>query len=163
MRFLPPAELRTIDDRALDALLEAGECVVAAGEGELRGQSAVALLRADYVALARNATLHLDSADAVRAAVARGATAVDGVVRANDALQAALCDELFDGDATAWFGQWLGTRDRAALDAAAVLIRSTGGDAKERDVFAKLFATGRPQQGLREFLSRNRTGRGREL
>lgn len=155
MRFLSPTALRSIDQGALDALLDREECVVAAADGEVRGLAAAALLRADYAVLARDATIELDS-DAARAAAEwRGASVADGVISAPAALTQALCDEIIEGDPHTWFTQWLGSRHPDALDAAALLLRQRGGDAKEREVFADLFARGVPQAGLRAFLSRN--------
>lgn len=156
MRFLSPLELRALDERAADALLEGEECVVAAAEEEPQGTTLVAFLRADYAALAQNAVIHLDSPAAGAAAEARGASVPEGRLAATEALALGVCDEIFDGDAQKWFERWLGSRDPAALDAAALLIRDRGGDAKEREVFARLFATGVPQRGLRAFLARKR-------
>ena len=47
MRFVSPQELRALDARAVDALLDREECVVAAAAGEVRDLAVVALLRAD--------------------------------------------------------------------------------------------------------------------
>ena len=47
-------------------------------------------------------------------------------------------------------------RSRVALEAAARLIASRGGDALERATFAWLFATGIPQEGLAAFLEKRR-------
>lgn len=154
MQFLSPAALRAIEDRALEALLRRDDCLVAAGEGEIRGLASVALLSADYAVLVRGATLRLDSPAALAAAESRGACAPAAVISPDDALANALCDEVIDEDAHAWFTRWLGTRSADALDAAAILIRGNGGDAKERAVFANLFARGIPQAGLRAFLTR---------
>jgi hypothetical protein len=41
-----------------------------------------------------------------------------------------------------------------ALDSAAMLIDRRGGDALERAEFARLFATGTPQEGLTAFLEK---------
>ena len=154
MRFLAPAALRSIDQNALDAMCAREECVVAAAEGETRGLAAVALLHADYAVLTRDATIELDSPAARAAAGARGANVTDGRIPATEAFARALCDEVIEGEPREWFATWLGRRDTAALDAAALLIRTAGGDELEREVFAHLFASGRPQEGLRAFLSR---------
>jgi enoyl-CoA hydratase/carnithine racemase len=65
-----------------------------------------------------------------------------------------LADEIIDGDD--WFERWMSHRSAAALDAAAMLIRSRGGDALERAEFARLFATGEPAEGLAAFLAKRR-------
>ena len=44
------------------------------------------------------------------------------------------------------------SRSAAALDSAASLIRRRGGDVLERAEFARLFATGEPQEGLGKWL-----------
>jgi hypothetical protein len=53
-----------------------------------------------------------------------------------------------------WFAGWIGGRSTIALDAAAALIRGWGGDVSERFEFARLFATGQPQEGLAAFLEK---------
>ncbi|HVR41515.1 MAG TPA: hypothetical protein VMU84_20640 [Thermoanaerobaculia bacterium] len=50
--------------------------------------------------------------------------------------------------------EWIGTRSVRALETAATLLRKNGGDALERAEFARLFATGEPQRGLRAFLEK---------
>lgn len=49
---------------------------------------------------------------------------------------------------------WLGARSTLALASAASLIARRGGDALERAEFARLFAAGEPQEGLRAFLEK---------
>jgi hypothetical protein len=61
-----------------------------------------------------------------------------------------LCDEVGKGEA------WLGVRSTEALDAAAMMIARRGGDVLERAEFARLFATGTPQEGLAAFLEKRR-------
>ncbi|SRR5258706_14200059 len=51
-------------------------------------------------------------------------------------------------------GAWLGARSRLALEAGASLIAHRGGDPLERAEFARLFAAGEPQEGLRAFLEK---------
>jgi enoyl-CoA hydratase/carnithine racemase len=51
---------------------------------------------------------------------------------------------------------WLGNRSELALQSAAELVRLRAGDAAERAEFARLFAVGEPQEGLRAFLARRR-------
>lgn len=51
-------------------------------------------------------------------------------------------------------GEWPAGRSEVALDAAARLIRGRGGDALEVHEFARLFAAGLPQEGLRAFLEK---------
>lgn len=148
MRFLRPADLRGLDARGLEELLECRACIVAAGSGELHGHAAAALLFADYGALHRGGRIHLDSPAAWAGAVWRlGA-------RALIATSEELCDEIIDGDA--WFDGWMQHRSAAALDAAAMLIRGRGGDPLERAEFARLFAAGDPAEGLAAFLGKRR-------
>src|SRR5580765_5595939 len=51
---------------------------------------------------------------------------------------------------------WLGARSLLALQSGASLIARRGGDPLERAEFARLFATGQPQEGLRAFLEKRR-------
>lgn len=161
MRFLAPAELHTIDSAALEELLGRSEMIVAAGADEVRGLAAATLLFADYAVLDASATLHLDTAETWAGAswrIGRGAlllhvenqtsfTAADAHIRG-------LCDEVIEGDAQSWLDRWMQGRSPIALDSAAALIRHRGGDPLERAEFARLFAIGEPQQGLRAFLTR---------
>jgi hypothetical protein len=135
----------------LDAVVTATEMVVVTGEGELSGRAAAALLLADWGVLLDGGTLLLDSAEAWAGAVwrlGRGAYALHLAQRtrftAAEAVEEGLCDSV-----TAFE---LGGRSAVALDSAAGLIRSRGGDALERAEFARLFAAGIPQQGLTAFL-----------
>jgi enoyl-CoA hydratase/carnithine racemase len=51
---------------------------------------------------------------------------------------------------------WLGARSLLALESGASLIARRGGDPLERAEFARLFAIGEPQEGLRAFLEKRR-------
>jgi hypothetical protein len=164
MFFLGAAELRAVDAPALDDLLARTELVVAAGAGEVRGLAAAALLFADYAVLDTGATLLVNAPDAWAAAVwrlGRGALRLHveqrGAMSAKDAKAIGLCDEVINVDAQAWLDRWLQGRSTLALDSAAALIHRRGGDVLERAEFARLFAIGEPQRGLRAFLDRGRT------
>lgn len=142
MRFVTAAELRAVDGRALDDLLATPELVVAFGEGELRGLAAAALLFADYAVLKAGASLTIDRPEAWAAALWRGSP------------WSPQPDEVTDQHEDAWKANWLKGRSVLALDTAAALIRSRGGDRLERAEFAGLFATGEPQTGLGAFLAK---------
>ena len=164
MFFLAGAELRAVDDRALEELLARAEMTVVAGAEEIRGLAAAALLFADYAVLDAGATLHIDVAEAWAAAAWRlghGALRLHIDQRttfsAADAKNAGLCDEVIEGDAQEWLQDWMEGRSAVALDSAAMLIRARGGDALERTEFARLFAIGEPQRGLAAFLNRRST------
>ena len=153
MYFLAPTELRAIDAGA--------GLVVAAGAGEVRGLAAAALLSADYAVLDVHATLHIDAPKTWEAVTRRLGRKALGLhidqrttLTAKDAKSEGLCDELIEGDAREWLDRWMQGRSELALDSAAMLIRSRGGDALERAEFARLFAIGEPQRGLRAFLGR---------
>jgi enoyl-CoA hydratase/carnithine racemase len=161
MFFLAAAALRAVDDLALEALLARTDLVVAAGAGEVRGLPAAALLFADYAVLDRDATLHLDAPECWAAAarrLGRGALRLHidrrTAFTAPEAVELGLCDEVIEGDARVWLDRWMQGRSVLALDSAAMLIRSHGGDPLERAEFARLFAIGEPQQGMRAFLGR---------
>jgi hypothetical protein len=145
MRFLAAGDLAGVD---LDELLAARELVVAFGEGELRGPAAAALLLADYAVLRRTATLTIDTPEGWAGVVWRAGR------RAVLAEPGDLVDEITDEESDPWRANWLRGRSVLALDTAAVLIRSRGGDVLERAAFAGLFATGEPQTGLGAFLAK---------
>jgi len=146
MHVLRSAELRAIDARGFDALLERRDFVLAIGGGDLHGFAAAAFLFADYAALQRGGAVHLDSPQAWAGAVWRAGRRAW--------LQEELADEIIDGEE--WFDGWMRHRSASALDSAAMLIRSRGGDALERAEFARLFATGEPAEGLGAFLGKRK-------
>ena len=148
MHFLGAAALRDAGARTLEDLVERRELVVAFGEGELRGLAAAALLLSDYAVLRRGSTLAVDTPEGWAGAVWRAGR------RALVAEAAELVDEVTGDDEESWLANWLKGRSVLALDTAAVLIRSRGGDALERAEFARLFAIGEPQTGLGAFLAK---------
>lgn len=153
MHFLTGAGLRGVDGRALDALLDRSELVVAFGEGELSGLPAAAMLFADYAVLRRGVSLVIDTPEGWAGAAWRlGRGALRWHLRGGSTDE--LVDEVTDHDAESWLGNWTRNRSVLALDSAAVLIRSRGGDRLERAEFARLFAIGEPQQGLGAFLAK---------
>lgn len=166
MRVLGPAAIAAADTALLDDIAGARELVVAAGSGDLTGTASAALLLADFAILAETATLELATAETWAAAVSRiGRKALRlqlmGTTRlsAAEAADAGLVDSLVpaERDSLEWISDWVGSRSVQALDAAAGLIRASGGDRLERAEFARLFALELPQKGLDAFL--NRRGR----
>lgn len=164
MQFLTPADLRGLDERALEDLLERTELLVAAADGDVTGLAAAAFLSADYAALDRSAVLHLEDEPAIWAAAKwrLGRAALRLLledrrdVPGSEAHALGLCDELIDGDPQKWLDRWMRHRSPLALDTAATLIRARGGDALERAAFARLFALGEPQKGLAAFLEKRK-------
>ncbi len=125
----------------------------------MRGLGAATLLFADYAVLDSGATLHLDVPEAWAAAVwrlGRGALRLPlgplATLSSPEARNVGLCDEVIQGDALEWLEGWIRGRSELALDTAAMLIRTRGGDALERAEFASLFASGEPQKGMAAFL-----------
>ena len=155
MLFLSPADLRGIDARALEDLLERRELVVAFGSGEVRGLAAAALLFADFSVLHTSSTLTVDVPEAWAAVVWRlGRRALRWQL--DGAPPREIVDECTDAEPDSWLAEWTRHRSVMALDSAAVLIRSRGGDSLERAEFARLFAIGEPQKGLEAFLRKAR-------
>lgn len=153
MRFVAPDELRVLDARTLDDLLARSELTVAMGTGEVRGLSAAALLFADYAVLRTSATLTIDVPEAWAAAVWRLGR---GALRwhLHGAPAGEIVDEITECEPQDWLREWMRNRSVVALDSAAMLIRSRGGDRLERAEFARLFAMGEPQKGLGAFLAK---------
>jgi enoyl-CoA hydratase/carnithine racemase len=162
MRIIDPRTLQLADRHLLDGLLAAREMVVAAGEEEVRGLPAAALLLSDYAVLSRDAVLLVDAPEAWAGAVWRlGRRALplallNGRMTAGEAVGAGLCDAVLEEPFEEWLASWMEGRSVTALDSAAILIRSHGGDRLEAAEFARLFATGAPQDGMRAFLERRR-------
>jgi len=149
--------------RELNELLAQRELAIAVGEGRLQGAPAAAALFAGWCVLLSDAILVLDTPMVWAGVTWRfGENAwslwLSGVreIDANSALEAGLCDAVIPPgkNADEWVGEWIGTRSELALDSAAALIGRRGGDALERAEFARLFAAGEPQEGLRAFLGK---------
>ncbi|HUP61334.1 MAG TPA: hypothetical protein VNA69_13030 [Thermoanaerobaculia bacterium] len=162
MHFVAPGHLAVLDAQALDELLARSELTIAMGEGDVRGLAAAALLFSDFAVLRTGAVLHIDCAEAWAGAVWRlGRGALSLVTRTGsprygglEARATGLCDELASLEPSEWLEEWIRNRSVVALDAAATLIRSRGGDRLERAEFARLFAIGEPQKGLGAFLAK---------
>jgi len=155
MLFLTPADLRGLDAPALEELLGRGDLIVAYGAGEVRGLAAAALLFADYAVLHEEATLTVDVAEAWAAVAWRlGRRAVAWAAMGEKREE--VVDEITSKEPDQWREEWMRHRSVIALDAAAMLIRSRGGDSLERAEFARLFAIGEPQKGLGAFLAKVR-------
>lgn len=136
------------------------ELVLAWGSGTLRGNALAAALHCDWLMLREGTRLAIDSPRAWSGAVwriGRGAfrfLSWGGPIEAGAALAHGLCDAVVDSSSDPL--KWIGGRSRAALDAAAALIRRRGGDVLERAEFARLFAAGEPQRGLAAFLAKRK-------
>ena len=155
MHFVTPADLRGVDARSLEDLLGRTDLTVAMGDGEVAGFAAAALLFADYAVLRSGATLIVDAPEAWAAAVWRlGRGALRWHVQG--AKQAEIVDEITGREPQEWLEAWMANRSAIALDSAALLIRSRGGDRLERAEFARLFAIGEPQKGLGAFLRKQK-------
>jgi hypothetical protein len=155
MLFLAPADLAGLDSRALEELLERRGLVVAFGEGEVRGIAAAALLFADYAVIRTGSDVRVDVPEAWAAVAWRlGRRAVAWAANGGKAEE--VVDEVTDLAPDTWHERWTRGRSALALDSAAALIRRRGGDALERAEFARLFAIGEPQTGLRAFLAKQK-------
>lgn len=166
-----PAALRSIDDALVERIANSRSMTIAIGAGELREACLAAALLSDFLALDERAELGLDGASLAAAgalvwrigAEARRLLFLGGaVVLARRAFAAGVCDALVPSgeDSLQWLRSWLGARSVPALHSAAALIRRRGGEVAERAEFARLFATGEPQIGLRRFLSKQPPGFG---
>jgi enoyl-CoA hydratase/carnithine racemase len=157
MRFAGPGEVRRLDRHALLELLDRREMLIVAADGEVRGRAAAALLLADFAVLHVDAALRIDGPEAWSGAawrLGRRAFVIPEELNAVEAKRLGLCDDIFERDPDQWLKMWIGTRSITALDSVAMLIRSRGGDRLEAAEFARLFATGEPQEGLQAFLEK---------
>lgn len=124
----------------------------------VQGREAAALLLSDYAIVSPPASIEIDSAEAWAGVVWRiGDRAlrlhIEGKTHftAIEALEAGLVDAIAESA-----GQVFENRSGVALDSGASLITRRGGDMLERAEFARLFAIGEPQKGLRAFLQRRK-------
>jgi enoyl-CoA hydratase/carnithine racemase len=169
MIFLTTAELQTAD---VECIAASRELTIAFATGLLRGRALAAALHCDWFAIEENAMFDIDSPRAWSGAIGRiGVRAFRlllmdrTTLNAEDAVREGLADALvpFGADPVEWLAGWMGGRSMLALDEAAVLIHGRGGDASERFAFARLFATGEPQEGLAAFLEKRRPNWNREM
>lgn len=182
MLILTPDDLARCDLGDVEAIVARRDFVVAIGAGELGGCALAAALHSDWFALDENASVQLATRDSgLRAqespAVWSGAIARIGHralrlfllsgehLTAEDAVRGGLADAVVAAGThpLEWVRDWVAGRSTAALDSAAALIRHRGGDGLERAEFARLFATGEPQEGLRAFLAKRRPDFSREI
>jgi enoyl-CoA hydratase/carnithine racemase len=162
MIFLTSGDLETAD---LDAIVSDREMTVAFANGQLRGHSLATALHCDWSAIEAGSVIVIDSPQAWSGAVGRiGARAYRlhllgrSTMNAEEAVREGLADALvpIGADPVEWFAEWLSGRSTLALDTAAALIRGRCGDMTERIAFARLFATGEPQEGVGAFLEKRR-------
>ena len=162
-------DLQAIGADEVRALVSSREAVVAVGSGELHGYGAAALLLSDYAVLEPPATLKLQcgagpsarhGSEEEPAGQGPAATQIAGLVwrlgsaayrlllssqntfTAAEAMALRLCDS----------NTWSFNRSELAFESAARVVARRGGDALERAEFARLFASGEPQEGLTAFL-----------
>jgi enoyl-CoA hydratase/carnithine racemase len=116
----------------------------------------------DYVIVPADARISIDSPEAWAGAVWRIGRRALGLhiegktsFTAEEALGEGLIDEI--GNVREQPPD--SARSDLALESAAMLVRHRGGDALERAEFARLFAAGEPQAGLRAFLEKRRSPR----
>ena len=143
-------------------VLARDEAVIAVGEGELRGDALACALHADWLVLASDVRIIIDTPRAWSGVVWRMGRGALALCVAPAILPAMIADLLVPAgrDPLQWTNEWVGARSAIALDAAANLIRRRGGDVLERAEFARLFAAGEPQRGLAAFLNKRvRTNR----
>ena len=151
------------EDLQLPSILDRREAVIAVATAEV----SAAALHADWLVMSAGARLIVQQGSSSAAVV--GALVWRMGVRARrfllggpaelhgaEALEWGIADAVMpDGvDALDWTRQWASSRSERAIDEAAQLLRSRGGDPLERALFAWLFATGEPQEGLRAFLEK---------
>jgi len=162
MILLSPADLHTAD---VEDIASRADMTIAFVTGELRGRPLAAALHCDWLAIDEGASIVIDSPEAWSGAIGRiGGRAYRlhllgrAMLRAEEAVREGLADVLVPSgaDPVQWFVDWVGGRSTLALDTAAALIRGRGGDVTERFAFARLFATGEPQEGLAAFLEKRK-------
>ena len=162
MIFLTSSQLEAAD---VEAIVSRREMTVGFAASEIRGRAAAAALHSDWLAIEDGSTITIDSPAAWSGAIGRiGARAYRlhllgrATLDASEAVREGLADALVPagGDPVEWLAGWIGGRSTQALDAAAALIRGRGGDVTELFEFARLFATGQPQEGLAAFLEKRR-------
>lgn len=164
-----PAASRAISPRCFERFVERRSMAVVIGDGVISGAALAAGLNADYFAVAEGSRLDFEYDDSTLAAGILGGLAWrigrravpllllhGGEIVAREAQRKGVVDALVPGrkDPLEWVRSWLAGRSLLALQSAAGLIRRSGGDRTERAEFARLFATGEPQRGLKDFLGR---------
>ena len=134
--------VRRAEELSVDEVVSRRGMIVAVAEREI---TAAALL-ADWLVAGADAALDWSSPETLGALVWRIGPAALRLYALGGT------DGVSDMDSVEW-----SERSELALDAAARLIRSRGGDDLERAEFARLFATGEPQEGLRAWLESRST------
>lgn len=140
---------------------------------DIRGAKVAEALSAGYLFVSEKASFLIDSGEAWTAVLRRiGGKALAlhllevQPIPAAEAVKWGLADALVPAseDPVEWVDAWLRNRSEVALQSAASLVAHRGGDPAERAEFARLFAAGEPQRGLKAFLEKQKPDwRRREL
>jgi enoyl-CoA hydratase/carnithine racemase len=147
------------------AVVTRSDGVLTIAGGSLRGEALEACLLSDWLALLPGTELDLTGPLPSAGLVWRiGRKSLQllmsgpSAMPATEALRTGLCDAIVPDEESAeeYADRLMRGRSALAFDAAAGLVRSRGGDALERAVFAWMFATGEPQRGLAAFLEKRR-------
>lgn len=164
-RLLTPELLATAGPQLLARVRARRRFTVAVAEGTMSGWPVAVALAADWVIFSANTELVIDCGEAWSGVLSRiGAAALrlhlleSQPVKASIAMQYGLCDRVVaaEEDPVECAQRWLEGRSSVALEASAALITRRGGDPLERAEFARLFAAGEPQAGLKAFLDKKR-------
>jgi enoyl-CoA hydratase/carnithine racemase len=166
LRIILSKALQSVDPRALEWITRRRCALVACASGKVAGLPLAAALFSDYLAVEESASLEWGKSSEELAGLAWriGRRALPLLLRqafpmpAAVALESGISDEVVAAgtDWVKWSKEWIGARSELAIQSAARLIRLRGGDELERSEFARLFAAGEPQRGLRAFLDKRR-------
>lgn len=169
---ISPAAARSFSARTFERFVERRSMAVVVADGAVEGSALAAGVNADYFAVSEEATIDFECDEPTLAAgilaglawrIGRRSVPLlllhGGEIDSKTAQEEGVIDALVPDreDPLKWVRSWLAGRSLLALQSAASLIRRSGGDRTERAEFSRLFATGEPQKGLKDFLAKRRS------
>lgn len=160
-----PESVESVDEEVLERIVDRKSMLIVCLDSEPRSPATAAALLSDLFAIRENGEIRLDLSSPYGMAglvwrIGRSAIPLlamsEGPLEAEDLIRCGAADALVprDADPLEWTCSWLNRRSLSALESAARLIRSGGGEDAERAEFARLFAAGVPREGLSAFLER---------
>ena len=160
-----PESIVGTSEALLERIVDRRSVLIVCIDADPSSSAVAAALLSDLFAIRRNQEIRLDLASSYGMAglvwrIGRGAIPLlamnDGPLEADELIRSGIADALVPegSDPLEWVCSWLDRRSLTALESAARLIRSGGGEDVERAEFARLFAAGTPREGLTAFLER---------
>ncbi len=160
-----PESISAASDDLLERIVDRRSMLIACLDSDAPASAIAVALLSDFFGIREDGEIRIDLSSPYGMAglvwrIGRSAIPLlamnEGPLGADDLIRCGVADALVprSADPLEWVCSWLNRRSLTALQSAARLIRSGGGEDAERAEFARLFAAGVPREGLSAFLER---------